>query len=78
MTALTTAMGSIQLILSSGAGAETRMVIGTVILAGVLVATFLTLFVVPVMYGLWSQHTASPLATGRKLEEELKKYKEQV
>jgi len=77
MTALTTAFGALPLILSTGAGAETRLVIGTVILSGVMVATLLTLFVVPVMYGLWSQNSSSPLATGRKLEAELKQAKDQ-
>lgn len=78
MTALTTAIGSLPLILSSGAGAETRLVIGTVILSGVVVATFFTLFMVPSMYQLWAGHTASPKATGRKLEHELAEHEEQV
>jgi len=78
MTALTTAIGSLPLIMSSGAGAETRLVIGTVILSGVLVATFFTLFMVPTMYRLWAQHSASPKATGRKLEAELAEFEEEV
>jgi multidrug efflux pump len=78
MTALTTAMGATPLILSSGAGAETRLVIGTVIMSGVTVTTFFTLFIVPVMYRLWSQNTSSPKTTGRKLEAELTRYKEKV
>jgi hypothetical protein len=36
MTGITTAAGAIPLILSTGAGAETRMVIGVVVLAGVV------------------------------------------
>jgi len=78
MTALTTAIGSLPLIMSSGAGAETRLVIGTVILSGVTVATFFTLFMVPTMYRLWAQHSASPKATGRKLEAELSEFEEKV
>jgi len=78
MTALTTGIGSLPLILSSGAGAETRLVIGTVILAGVSVATFFTLFMVPAMYRLWAQHTSSPKQTGRRLEAELAEYEEKV
>jgi len=78
MTALTTAIGATPLILSSGAGAETRLVIGTVIMSGVIVTTFFTLFIVPVMYRLWSQNTSSPKATGRKLEAALTRYKEKV
>jgi len=78
MTALTTAMGALPLILSSGAGAETRLVIGTVILSGVLVTTFFTLFIVPVMYQMWCRNTSSPLANSHKLEAELTAHKEQV
>ncbi|NEX20346.1 efflux RND transporter permease subunit [Thiorhodococcus mannitoliphagus] len=71
MTGITTAAGSIPLLLSSGAGSETRMVIGTVILAGVLAATFFTLFVVPVAYDLLARHTGSPGDVKRRLEHEL-------
>jgi len=78
MTALTTAMGALPLIYSSGAGAETRLVIGTVILAGVLVATLLTLFVVPMMVKLWAKRSGSPKATGRLLEAQLSQHKVQV
>ena len=78
MTAITTAIGATPLILSSGAGAETRLVIGTVIFAGVIVATFFTLFMVPTIYKLWAHHTSSPKATGRKLESELEKFEEKV
>jgi multidrug efflux pump len=78
MTALTTAMGAVPLIFSSGAGAETRLVIGTVIFSGVIVATFFTLFMVPAIYRLWAHHTSSPKATGQRLEAELDQYREQV
>ena len=70
MTGITTAAGSIPLLLSSGAGAETRTVIGTVILAGVLAATLFTLFVVPVAYDLLARHTGSPGDVQRRLEQE--------
>ena len=71
MTGITTAAGSLPLLLSSGAGAETRAVIGTVILYGVLAATLFTLFVVPVAYDLLARHTGSPKAQMRRLEVEL-------
>jgi multidrug efflux pump len=48
MTGITTAAGAVPLILSFGAGAETRLAIGVVVLGGVTVATFFTLFIVPV------------------------------
>ncbi len=70
MTGITTAAGSIPLLLSTGAGAETRVVIGTVILAGVLSATAFTLFVVPVAYDLLARRTGSPGDVARRLAEE--------
>jgi len=74
MTGITTVAGSIPLIVSFGAGAETRMVIGTVVLAGVLCATFLTLFIVPVGYSLLARNTGSPGDVRRRLEREAKEY----
>jgi multidrug efflux pump len=71
MTGVTTAAGSLPLLLSSGAGAETRTVIGTVILAGVLAATVFTLFVVPVAYDLLARRTGSPGDVKRRLEREM-------
>jgi multidrug efflux pump len=62
--------GSIPLLLGSGAGAETRVVIGTVILSGVLAATLFTLFVVPVAYDLPARRTGSPGDVVRRLKRE--------
>jgi multidrug efflux pump len=70
MTGITTAAGAIPLILSSGAGAETRMVIGVVVLAGVLSATVFTLFIVPLAYSLLSRRTGIPGEVGRRLDQE--------
>jgi multidrug efflux pump len=52
MTALATIMGSLPLMLASGAGSESRTTLGIVIFAGVIVATFLTLFMVPAFFQL--------------------------
>lgn len=71
MTAVTTMAGAIPLIVSTGPGAESRLVIGTVIMAGVGSATLFTLFVVPVAYDLLARHTGSPGAVKRRLEEEI-------
>jgi multidrug efflux pump len=70
MTGITTAAGSIPLILSSGAGSETRLVIGVVVLSGVLAATFLTLYLVPVAYSLLARGTGSPGDVERRLKAE--------
>jgi multidrug efflux pump len=76
MTGITTAAGSTPLLLSSGAGAETRVVIGTVILWGVLAATLFTLFIVPVAYDLLARHTDSPKAVQHQLDSELAQSRE--
>ncbi len=71
MTGITTAAGAVPLILSSGAGAETRMVIGVVVLAGVISATLFTLFVVPVAYSVLARRTALPGSIERRLIREM-------
>lgn len=70
MTGITTAAGAVPLILSSGAGAETRIVIGVVVLAGVISATLFTLFVVPVAYSVLARRTALPGSIERRLQQE--------
>ena len=70
MTGITTIAGSLPLILSSGAGSETRITIGIVILTGVAAATIFTIFVVPVAYDLLARKTGSPNDVRRKLEGE--------
>ncbi|MCB1062904.1 MAG: efflux RND transporter permease subunit [Verrucomicrobiae bacterium] len=71
MTGLTTVMGSIPLVITSGAGSETRIVIGVVILFGVSFSALFTLFVVPMAYQLIARRTTSPEAHLRRLEEAL-------
>lgn len=70
MTGITTAAGAVPLILSFGAGAETRMVIGVVVLTGVLAATFFTLVIVPVAYCILAKNTSLPGDVARRLKEE--------
>lgn len=74
MTGLTTVAGAIPLILASGAGAETRIVIGIVVFSGVLAATFFTLFIVPVAYSILARHTGSPGDVAKRLQEESKAF----
>jgi len=73
MTGITTAAGSVPLLISSGAGTETRFVLGVVILFGVIAGTLFTLFIVPAAYDLVGRHTGSPKSVARQLEKELKK-----
>ncbi|MBD1845108.1 efflux RND transporter permease subunit [Cyanobacteria bacterium FACHB-63] len=50
MTAIATAIGAVPLVIASGPGATARQSLGTAIVGGMLVATFLSLFIVPVLY----------------------------
>ncbi|ARB47697.1 efflux RND transporter permease subunit [Alloalcanivorax xenomutans] len=59
MTGISTIFGAVPLVLATGAGAESRMTIGVVILGGLLFATVLTLFIIPVLY-LWLAPYARP------------------
>jgi len=69
MTSIATAFGALPLVLWQGAGAGSRQTIGVVIFAGAMFATLLTLFVVPVIYGVLARFTRSPDYTARKIEE---------
>ncbi|KCZ58195.1 efflux RND transporter permease subunit [Hyphomonas atlantica] len=70
MTSLTTAAGALPLILSSGAGAETRSAIGVLILFGVIAAALVTVLFVPTAYALIARGSGSPGDVARKLEAE--------
>ncbi|MBP6188488.1 MAG: efflux RND transporter permease subunit [Azonexus sp.] len=52
MTTGAMVLGAVPLALATGAGAESRQQIGWVIVGGLLLGTFLTLFVVPTVYSL--------------------------
>ncbi|MEM6946800.1 MAG: efflux RND transporter permease subunit [Pseudomonadota bacterium] len=70
MTGVTTAAGALPLILSSGAGAETRAAIGIVILYGVLAAVVVTVLFVPTAYALIARGSGAPGDVARRLEAE--------
>jgi multidrug efflux pump len=57
MTVMSTVLGAVPLVLSSGAGAESRFSIGVVIIGGFLGASLLTLFLTPVLYDLFQWDT---------------------
>lgn len=71
MTAFTTLAGAIPLIISSGAGYESRVAVGTVIFFGMGFASLVTLFVIPAMYRLISINTQSPGHVETELNKEL-------
>ncbi len=55
MTAISSLFGFLPLVLASGAGARSQTSLGTVVFGGLLVATVLSLFVVPVFYVVMKQ-----------------------
>ena len=68
MTTLSTIMGSIPLMLTSGPGSESRTTLGIVMFSGVAIAALMTLFIVPVFYSLFARRTGMPDAVERELE----------
>lgn len=50
MTAYVASLGFLPMAISNGAGAEVQRPLATVVIGGLLIATFLTLFVLPVLY----------------------------
>jgi len=50
MTAFVASLGFLPMAISNGAGAEVQRPLATVVIGGLLIATFLTLFVLPILY----------------------------
>jgi hydrophobe/amphiphile efflux-1 (HAE1) family protein len=71
MTMLSTVLGSLPLILSSGPGAEARGSIGWVIFGGLGLAAFFTLYLTPVIYLVLSGFHRPRAVEGQLLVEEL-------
>ncbi|MBD2446944.1 efflux RND transporter permease subunit [Nostoc sp. FACHB-152] len=55
MTAISTLLGTWPLVVATGAGSASRQSLGTAVFGGMFVATFLSLFVVPILYIVISQ-----------------------
>jgi heavy metal efflux system protein len=55
MTALTTVLGLLPFLYATGVGSEVQRPLATVVVGGLVSSTFLTLFVVPALYGLFSR-----------------------
>jgi multidrug efflux pump len=71
MTVVSTILGAMPLVLATGAGAESRVAIGSVIIAGLALSTALMLFVTPVLYDLMARFTKPHGMIERALEREL-------
>ena len=68
MTTISTIFGAVPLVIATGAGAESRAAIGMVILGGLIFATTLTLFIIPVLYNLLAGFAKSANAIEHELE----------
>ena len=68
MTTISTVFGAVPLVIATGAGAESRAAIGMVILGGLVFATTLTLFLIPVLYNLLARFAKSANAVEQALE----------
>ena len=62
MTAITSALGLIPMLLSNGVGAEIQKPLASVIVGGLVTATFLTLFVLPVLFARFSKGKLEEMA----------------
>lgn len=56
MTAFTTLLGMVPMALSQGEGSEMWQPLGIVVIGGLLVSTFVTMMIVPVIYAAMSKH----------------------
>jgi len=59
MTSLSTVLGTLPIALALGAGSESRVSMGIAVVGGLILSTFLTLFIVPAIYSFFSRKTAS-------------------
>lgn len=74
MTAFTTIMSALPLVLAVGPGSESRAVIGAVILSGVAFSAFMTIFIVPALYVALARNTGSPKILENRLREMEEEY----
>ena len=66
MTAISTISGILPIAIGFGAGAESRRPMGVVVVGGMMTSTFLTLFVIPLVYTLFADVSASLSSSWKK------------
>jgi multidrug efflux pump subunit AcrB len=71
MTLMSTILGGLPLILSTGAGAESRNAIGWVVFGGLGIAVLFTLYLTPVLYFFLARFTKPRANEQRRLEKEM-------
>ncbi|WP_198368844.1 efflux RND transporter permease subunit [Roseomonas rosulenta] len=67
MTSIATVLGAVPLAMATGAGAESREALGVVIVGGITLSTFVTLYAVPALYLLLAPYTKPIGAIAAKL-----------
>ncbi len=60
MTACVASLGFLPMAISSGEGAEVQRPLATVVIGGLIIATFLTLFVLPILYSIFMKNNFKP------------------
>jgi multidrug efflux pump len=71
MTVISTILGAVPLVIATGAGAESRIAIGAVIVGGLGLSLLLTLFLTPVLYDLLAGFSRPRATLERALEAEI-------
>ena len=71
MTLMSTILGALPLILSTGAGSEARSAIGWVVFGGLALAAVFTLYLTPALYSLLAPLSKARAAEGSRLQDEL-------
>jgi multidrug efflux pump subunit AcrB len=71
MTALAMILGMIPMSLGTGAGGEQNAPLGRAVMGGLIIATFFTLFIVPVIYSLLRRHLPHMHRLDAKFEAEM-------
>lgn len=71
MTALSTILGILPLVIATGAGAVSRHALGTAVFGGMLIATISGVFVMPVLYVVIQRITEKAIGFGHKVEDKI-------
>jgi HAE1 family hydrophobic/amphiphilic exporter-1/multidrug efflux pump len=71
MTSLAFILGVLPLALSTGAGAGARHSVGTGVMGGMLAATFLAIFFVPMFFKLFTDRHLTEKRSSREIKEEI-------
>lgn len=67
MTAMVASLGFLPMALSNGAGAEVQRPLATVVIGGLLIATFLTLFILPLLYLIFEKGFSDKKNSGTRI-----------